>query len=319
MTNIDRIDRRSFLKKSGLVGAAAAAGATALGTSWMDMPVAEAATATGVVRWGASVFTRGAQHTQQQAVKALEEKVGRRFDVTHFRMPWTSSLSNQFTNWSANTGHTQLLSWFARGPGGPLSWRGIANGDRDAWITTQARTLKATGWKNGFISFHGEPEDEARAGNAADWKAAYNRVHTIFDNVGVTGWKWVAVLMGSTYTTGKAGAWLPPRYDICGVDAANRYHCRQNPWKSFEFMLSGARNYSKAHNKRLYVVEIGSVEGEPGRKATWFNEARATMKRWPEVMGFSYISENTDCSYWADSTSSSLQAFAAMGRDAYFR
>lgn len=311
MTNVDRIDRRSFLKKSGLVGAATV-GATALGASLIGLP--EASAAAGSCRWGSCVFGRGNQ-SQMAAVKTLEQQIGRRFDVTHYRMPWATNLENQFTTWSANTGHTQLLSWFARGPGGLVSWRGIANGDRDAWITTQARTLRATGWK-GFLSFHGEPEDE---GSAADWKAAYNRVHTIFDNVGVTGFRWVATLMASTYSAGNAAQWLPPRFDLLGVDGANRYHCRGVPWKSFAQVFGGARNYAQAHNKNLYVVEVGTVEGEPGRKAAWFDGARATLKTWPEVIGFSYISENTDCNFWADSTNSSLQSFAAMGHDPYFR
>jgi hypothetical protein len=309
---IDQIDRRLFLKKSGLVGAAAA-GAAATATSWYGL-APEASAATRTCRWGSLVLGKGAQ-SQMDAVKVLEQKIGRRFDTTHYRMPWTAPLVNQFTSWSANTGHTQILSWFARGPGGLVSWRGIANGDRDAWITQQARALKATGWKS-YFCFHKEPEDE---GNPTDWKAAYNRVHQIFDNVGVNRMVWVVALMASTYQAGKAEQWMPKKYDLLGVDGANRYHCRSVPWKSFGQVFGGAHNYAQAKGKKLYIVESGCVEGEPGRKAAWFTGARATLKAWPEVVGFSYLSENTDCTYWADSTPSSLQAFTAMGRDSFFR
>jgi hypothetical protein len=230
-------------------------------------------------------------------------------------MPWATPLVNSFTSWSANTGHTQILSWFARGPGGVISWRGIANGDRDEWITKQARALKASGWK-GYFCFHKEPEDE---GNSTDWKAAHNRVHQIFDNVGVTGMKWVVTLMASTYSTGRAAAWMPAKYDLIGVDGYNRYHCRGKPWKSFSQIFSGARNFAKARGRNLYIIEAGCVEGEAGRKAAWFNDVRATLKTWPETVGFSYNSEDTDCTYWADSSSSALNAFGAMGHDAYFR
>ena len=65
-------------------------------------------------------------------------------------------------------------------------------------------------------------------------------------------------------------------------------------------------------------MESAASKGEPGRKAQWFDDARVTIKSWPEVIGFSYISENTDCSYWADSTARRCQAFSAMGHDAYF-
>ena len=312
MTYPDQIDRRGFLKRSGAVGAAAV-GAAAVGTSWYGL-AAPAEAATNHCRWGSLVLGRGAQ-SQMTAVKLLEQKVGRRFDTTHYRMPWATDLVNSFTSWSANTGHTQILSWFARGPGGLVSWRGIAQGHQDAHITAQARALKAAGWK-GYFCFHKEPEDE---GTAADWKAAHNRVHQIFDNVGVTGMKWVVTLMASTYQRGDAPLWMPAKYDLLGVDGYNRYHCRGTPWKSFSQIFSYARNYAKAQSRNLYIIESGCVEGEAGRKAAWFDAASATLKTWPEVVGFSYNSEDTDCTYWADSTSGALNSFSSMGRDNYFQ
>lgn len=307
MMDLDQIDRRGFLKKSGLVGAAA------VGLSLNGLAEASAAAPAASCRWGSLVLGRGKQ-SQLDAVKALEQKVGRRFNTTHYRMPWATPLVNSFTSWSANTGHTQILSWFARGPGGLVSWKGIANGDRDAWITTQARSLKAAGWK-GYFCFHKEPEDE---GNPTDWKAAHNRVHKIFDNVGVTGMRWAVTLMASTYQKGQADLWMPAKYDLLGVDGYNRYHCRGTPWKPFVNTFSYARNYAKAKGKKLYVIESGCVEGEPGRKAAWFGAASATLKSWPEVVGVSYNSEDTDCTYWADSSSSSLSAFSSWGRDRYY-
>lgn len=308
MISNDPLERRAFLKKSALAGAATA------GLSWAalaEMAPATAATAATSCQWGA-LSLRGT--SQQTAIDQLERQVGRKFDTTHYRMPWTSDLNNKFTSWSAGTGHTQILSWFARTKRGAVSWRGIANGSQDAWITTQARNLRATGWQ-GYLCFHKEPEDE---GNATDWKAAYNRVHQIFDNVGVTGFKWIVCLMASTYQSGSADQWMPARYDLLGVDGYNRYRCRNRPWKSFSDVFIASRNYAQAKGQNLYVVEAGCVEGEPGRKAQWFTEARATIKMWPEIVGFSYNNEDTDCTYYVDSTSSSLAGFKAMGQDAYF-
>jgi len=308
---IDEMDRRGFLKKSGLVGAAAV-GLSWNGLPWSGLDDASAATAR-TCRWGSLVLGRGGQD-QQAAVKALEQKVGRRFDTTHYRMPWASPLVNSFTKWSGNTGHTQILSWFARGPGGLISWRGIAAGHNDAWITTQARNLRATGWR-GYFCFHKEPENE---GNSTDWKAAYNRVHQIFDNVGVTGMKWVVGLTAATYQKHQADQWMPARFDLLGVDGYNRYHCTGTRWRDFSSIFASTHDYARAKGRNLYIIESGCVEGEPGRKAAWINAAASTIKTWPEIVGFSYNSENTDCTYWADSTSSSLSSFTAMGRDAYF-
>jgi len=308
MSSTDTMQRRSFLKKSALAGAATA------GLSWSalaELSSAAAATPATSCQWGA-LSLRGP--TQQSAIDQLERQIGRRLDTTHYRMPWTSSLNNKFTSWSAGTGHTQILSWFARTKTGPVSWKAIAGGKHDAWITTQARTLKATGWQ-GYFCFHKEPEDD---GSPTDWKAAYNRVHQIFDNVGVTGFQWVVALMASTYQAGRADQWMPSKYDLLGVDGYNRYRCHGKPWKSFSDVFVASRSYAQAKGKNLYVVESGCVEGEPGRKAQWFTDARATIRLWPEIVGFSYNNEDTDCTYWVDSSSASLAGFRAMGQDAYF-
>lgn len=301
------IERREFLRRSALAGTAAASlgAVTLLGS--------DPASAAQRCHWGA--LSLRFKSDQQRGVRRLEYQVGRKFDTTHYRMPWTTPLVNDFTRWSARTGHTQILSWFARTQGGLVSWRGIAAGHNDGWITNQARHLRGTGW-NGYLCFHKEPENE---GSAADWKAAYDRVHRIFRRVGVTKFKWVVGLTAATYQKGEASRWMPRHYDLLGVDGYNRYHCFGTPWRPFRDIFSPARSYAKAHGKKLYAVEVGCVEGEPGRKATWFRDARSTIKSWPEMVGFSYNNEDTDCSYYVDSSSTSLTAFRNMGGDAHFR
>jgi len=308
MTYADQLDRRDFLKKAAVAGTATA------GLGWLTYAdLQHEAVAKGRhCKWGA-LSLKGS--SQESAMRALEHQVGRKFDTTHYRMPWDSDLVNKFTQWSAHTGHTPILSWFARTKGGLVSWRDIAQGQHDAWITKQARSLRASGW-HGYFCFHKEPEDE---GNPTDWKAAYNRVHKIFHNVGVTKFRWVVALMASTYAAGEAGQWLPRHYDLLGADGYNRYHCRNTPWRPFNEIFSPARAFARSHKRSLYVVEAGCVEGEPGRKADWFKGARATIKMWPEIVGFSYNNEDTDCTYYVDSSSSALSSFRAMGRDAYFR
>jgi hypothetical protein len=304
------IDRREFLKRGAVAGTAAAS----LGV-WALEGANQPAFAgiAGEVKWGALCLPRGS-NTQEYAVRNLQTKVGRKFDTTHLRMPWTTPLVNSFTRWSGSTGHTQILSWFARTKGGLVSWRGIAEGDQDAWITKQARSLKATGW-HGYFCFHKEPEDE---GLPEDWKAAYHRVRQIFTNVGVRNMRWVVGLMASTYLAGEADRWMPYEYGVLGVDGYNRYSCRHKGWRSFEQIFTPAHNYAAHKKKHLYVIESGCVEAEPGRKAEWIAGARATLKRWPDVVGLSYNHESTDCTYYADTSPSSLAAFRAMGQDSYF-
>jgi hypothetical protein len=308
------MDRREFLTRSALAGASiTAAGGLAL------PDVAEAATRRRrTVLWGANCLPRGGQRDQREAVRAMERRLGRRFDTAHYRMTWTVPLVNDFTRWSVASGHIPLLSWFSRKrSGGMVSWSSIADGQHDRWIHTQARNLRATGWR-GYFAFHKEPENE---GTAADWKAAYNRVHNIFDQAGVTGFRWLVTLTAATYggANGGPGAWLPAKWDILGVDGYNRNFCgRSNGWRSFEQIFGNARNYARSRSKPLYIQEYGSVESTSGEKARWFDNARSVLKAWPEVIGVSYNHEATDCSYWIDSSTSSFTSFKNMGQDSYF-
>lgn len=300
------IDRRRFLKDAAVAGGTlAVAGAVGLGTG---LP-AEARQRR--VMWGALALPVAGQRDQQEAVRALERKVGRRFDTTHYRMKWDVPLVNGFTRWSDDTNHRkQILSWFARTRSGLVSWRAIGNGQHDAWIRRQARSLRDTGWK-GYFCFHKEPENE---GNPADWKSAYNRVRSIFADEGVRGFRWVVCLTATTYARGEAGDWLPNRYDLLGVDGYNRNDCNAtNGWRRFREIMRPAHEFARRRNRGLYVIETGCVEGPTGAKADWIREAARAIADWNTIVGISYNHENTDCNYYVNTSKSALGAFEGMG------
>ncbi|HET9311737.1 MAG TPA: twin-arginine translocation signal domain-containing protein [Actinomycetota bacterium] len=299
------IDRRSFLKQGAAVGTAA------LGLSVYGLGDLEALAGRRGCRFGALVLT----DDQLTGLKQMEKRLGRRFATTHHRLPWTNDLDNSFTRWSVQTNHRPIVSWFARTKAGPVSWSRIATGGYDGWITSQARSLKRLGGR-GYLCFHKEPEDE---GTPGDWKAAYRRVRTIFDNTGVSGYKYLVVLTAATFNKGDAAMWLPDRYDGLGVDGYNRHRCFGVDWRSFRKIFAPSRSFAKARGKKLYVIEAGCVERNPGEKAKWLRGARQTIKAWPEIRAFSYNHEVTDCNYLLTSSPSSFRAFRAMGKDPYFR
>jgi hypothetical protein len=299
------MERRDFLRGAAALGAGLVLGESVVGPAWAERHI----------KWGALCLPRSGQRNQMEAVGALETSVGRSFATTHYRLPWERPLVNDFTKWSVQTGHTPIISWFTRHAGGGMvSWRSIANGDQDAWITTQARNLRATGW-SGYFCFHKEPENE---GNAADWKDAHDRVYGIFRNVGVP-FQFVPTLTAATFggLNGGAAAWLPARYELLGVDGYNRVNS-PNGWRSFDRIFSPANTVALGKARGLYVIEYGCTEGSAGQKATWFNEARTTMINWTNVVGCSYNHESTDAVYWVDTSASALRAFRAMGQDAAF-
>ena len=301
------IDRRSFLKRT------AAAGTAAIGVSVYglgDMEEALARRRRGC-RFGALVQS----NNPEADVRNMERRVGRKFATTHHRLPWTNDLNNGFTRWSVAANHKPIISWFARTKSGAVSWRAIADGRHDGWITNQARSLRALGGK-GYFCFAKEPEDE---GNPGDWKAAHQRVRRIFQNTGVSGYKWLVTLTAATYQKGEAALWLPNQFDGLGVDGYNRHSCFGVEWRSFGKIFSPSREFARARGQDLFVIESGCVERNAGEKAAWIRDARATIKRWPEIKGYSYNHENTDCNYFLTSSQSSLNAFRSMGADPYFQ
>ena len=129
-TTTTQLDRRDFLKRSAL------AGTTAASLGLVTLAGQESASAATSCKWGALSLRAPDQIT---AIGALESKLGRKFETTHYRMPWTSDLVNKFTSWSATTGHTQILSWFARTKTSLISWRGIANGNQECAIRRKSQ------------------------------------------------------------------------------------------------------------------------------------------------------------------------------------
>jgi hypothetical protein len=304
------IDRRRFLLDATVAGAALVAAGS--GVVWA--PPADAGRRR--VMWGALALPSGGQRDQQQAVRALERRVGRRFDTTHYRMKWDVPLVNGFTRWSADTGHRrQILSWFARTRSGLVSWSAIGDGRHDDWIRRQARSLAGTGWR-GYLCFHKEPEDE---GDPTDWKRAYGRVRSIFADEGVRRFRWVVCLTAATYARGDAGRWLPRRFDLLGVDGYNRNTCGSSDgWRSFREIVEPAHRFARERGRGLYVIETGCVEGSAGEKADWITQASRAIADWSTIVGVSYNHENTDCNYYVDTSSSALGSFRRMGRRRLF-
>jgi len=301
------LDRRDFLKRSAAVGAAA------MGLSVFGLGETPASARPAARWWGALAEPQGGQ-AQWDAVRALERKVGRRFGTIHHRFYWTVDLVNSFTRWGVDTGHRPIIAWNGNLQGGENIWSGIASGNHDGWITRQARSLRGANWST-FITFHKEPEGE---GTPAQFRAAFDRIQRIFHNVGVRDTKWIVTLTAATYNAGEAQQWLPNRYDLLGVDGYNRAGC-SGPWKTFNQTFAAARNFARRRGDKLYMIEVGCTESGGQRKAEWIADAHRTIKKWPEVVGFSYNHENTDCNYFITSSSSSLEAFKAMGSDRYFR
>jgi hypothetical protein len=309
------VERRDFLKAAAFTTAGAVVGPSLLERA-STMLASPALAATGGTLFGCSA-QEYAGKSREQLINYLEDLASVPFDTVHNRFPWQTSLVNGYSRWIVETGHTPILSWFTRGNGGDVDWRPIANGAHDARIRSEASALAATGWP-AYFCFHKEPENEPSLGNAGDWRDAHDRVYELFQQEGATNVIFVACLMASTFKGSFGGpeAWLPPRYDVIGVDGYNRN--LNGNWRSFESIFRPALQVARDRSKQLYVIESGCVEGGLGRKGEWLREAAATADAWPELIGVSYNHEagaslnDAGMNYRVDTSDLAIQGFRDM-------
>ena len=191
-------------------------------------------------------------------------------------------------------GTAVLLSVKAERRGGFVFYRSIASAKpgtpRYAEIVRWAdriRTFDATL----YFTFNHEPEARAsdRSGSAAEYVAAWRRVHAIFRARGVRNARFLFIATAYGYSRQderRASRFYPGSayVDDVGVDGYNWYTCRSTgemtPWRSLGQVLDASLRFAAAHHKRLIVAEFGSAEdpATPGRKAQWFRDAQALFK-----------------------------------------
>jgi hypothetical protein len=339
------MERRAFLKTMAVGGAGLAVAGfrfpvahdrqrpTAQLERGSLMPASAATSAPCL--FGAFVNPFGADTTT--AVAAFETTIGRPLAITRHYLTWNISLTTSTIQKSAAAGHIPYIAWHATKKGNvAVPWSSIAAGSEDAWIVAQANALRNAGFPV-YMTFHHEPEDDAANGTPADFAAAYDHIRGIFDAEGVTNASWVVTLMATTYGGGHHGyaEWMPPRFDLLGVDGYNRNPCisssQKHPWKSFQEIFTDAHAASVANGIPLFVGENGCVEqydcgnvaGDPNAKAQWIADACTTLKSWLEVNAVLY--SHTTCrhngymmEYRVDSSAASLAAYTAFGQDPYF-
>ena len=310
----DQLDRRRFLERSAVVGAGLLA-ATTIGV--------EPAFAGTPAHFGAGCEPRGRQRDQRQAVLALEHQLGRRLGIMRRYAFWDSKVPDSTHAWAAHHGRIPYIAWHAYARGGAtVPWGEIARGDHDGHLRATARNLRNLGDKV-YFCFHHEPENDPWNGGPAEFRAAWNHVRKVFDDVGTNNLTWVVSLMASTYNGGHGGAaiWLPKRFDLIGADGYNRFACSADPWKSFAEIFKGARSWAQRQGTGLFVGEYGCVEksacgggGATAAKADWFRHAARVGGSWRELRAvvYSHGKSGQGIPYWADSSGSSIRAFRSM-------
>jgi hypothetical protein len=280
-----------------------------------------------------------------QVLANLEQDIGRKFSIFRKYTNWDQQLPTpqQMRLW--NAGYVPYTAWttYVKGSG-DLTFADVASGAYDGYIAQQAASIKASGIHM-FFTFQHEPEDgqgagDPQAGPPADYIAAFEHVHDIFDQVGVTNLTWVNTLSLGAYkgAHGKNAAdWTPPSryFDYVGVDGYVRFPCVKwelRPSLTFKETFQEAYDLASALNKPLFIGEVGIIEqtscgypGDPNAKAQWVADAIAQMRAWPRVIAicWSHVIVNFldkhVLDYHIDSTPQARAAFLLGSDDAYFK
>jgi len=325
------VERREFMKKAALTGAAL------LGSRIPIIEPASAASgsASPDCLWGihAEPNTRGG--TLYTAITHAEQLAGRRFAVDRQYHRWDTPLPSSYEVWTRTHGRTPYVSWNSYWiHGGPVAWKGIADGLHNPWIVQQAQSIKRWG-HHMYLTFNHEPENDAsRCGSSAEYRAALSHIISVFRSQGVSNVTWLVTLMAPTFSGNNGGVhnWLPwVPYDIVGVDGYNRWPCfSDHGHKSFYDLFAPAHSFATSARKPLAICEYGTIEatscgypGSPASKATWFRNAAGWIQEWNNVAfaAYSHV-EATYRGRWMDfyinSSPQALAAFRQIGLSPYF-
>jgi beta-mannanase len=287
----------------------ALAATAALAAGSTSLPVAEAATPTrtGILLGVAGDLATVKAHTGQ------------------------SLAAHNYANFSGRVEGGQMLtlrsstSWKATAAAAPGS---ALYADIVRW----ADALKVRGSKV-FMAFHHEPEaiGSTRFGTAADFKAAFRRVVTIFRSRGAknviftwqaTDW---AFRVGPSARVA-AAKWYPgdAYVDVIGADAYNWYTCGEGKakWNSMKTLLDPVIRFARAHGKQVSLPEFGVLRH--AARPSWITDTANYLAANDDIVTAAFYFQhqptnmsNRDCT-WPLSSAADFSAFRNMAARATF-
>jgi Glycosyl hydrolase family 26 len=265
-------------------------------------------------------------------IVATETMIGRKLAIDHRFYGWTDSWVDQHLTDDLAAGRVPMISW--QPDTGKLD--DIIAGKHDALVSTQAIAAKAKGqpiflrWAhemNGNWYPWGGANNGGAAGGPAKYIAAWRHMRDLFKTAGATNVVWIwCVNVGSSPNEpwNDATAYYPgdDYVDWIGIDGYNWGTTQTwSTWRSFTSFISPYYQTLSGKGKPIMIPETGAVE-QGGDKAAWIADMRAVLKTsFPAIKSLVYfhtIDTINNVNWKIDTSQGSLNAFAAMGKDAYF-
>lgn len=275
--------------------------------------------------WIAPRGTDWTQATQQGLWNQRNAAAGRSYDIAHNFYSFALPFPTWRETWAISQGRTPMVSWNG------TNTADILSGKDDAMIRQRAasmRDLKAPAFLRFYWEMDGAKKNKWAQG-PADYIAAWKHVHKIFDAAGASNvaWVWCPNAWAFDVSTANGAQWYPgdDSVDWICADGYNWFPVRAGAkWTSFETVFRNFYNWAGTKNKPLMVGEFGAMEGSPGQKAQWINDARTALKvKFPQVKALVYYDEyrhedNTIYDWRLDSSASSYAAWNNLAKDPYF-
>jgi endoglucanase len=251
----------------------------------------------------------------QEAVDVLETTLKRRLAIRETVFSWEAEWPDARMVADHREGRVPLVSW--RG----TKVSAIGTGQYDAMIRERAQGARALGFPI-FL----RPMHEMNGTwypwccDPVNYRKAWRRIHSIFDEEGATNVAWV------WSPTASVGGWR--KYypgddyaDWIGVSAYNWGTTREPwTWRSLADILGPFYADFGDGDKPIMLAEVASVE-QGGDKAAWvLGGAKALEGRFPNVKAWVH-QEYTDgeADWRIESSDASLNAYRRVTRDPYFR
>lgn len=264
----------------------------------------------------------------ETTVKTWESKIGRKFDIVLMYYDFSGRLGpGQFPDTpmrNLGTERILLIDWESRNfkTGANYRWADIAAGRYDATVVVpQAKRLKAYGKKVMLGLDHEMDLSYAKHGTAAEYKAAFKHIRSVFAAQGVDNVVWTWVTSGYVgYGNGpKVKSFYPgdAHVDWIGYDPYNFYTCHDSGWETFDQTVKGFYDWSAANglgNKPLLLQEYGTTWGGATRTAQWYRDIDDVLRKRTRIKALVRWDSDTSCTLRIDAGSGAVAEFAAAGR-----
>lgn len=270
--------------------------------------------------------------TSTSTIMGWDQLIGQPSGYTRHYLSINGNWDGGFTKWSLERNRIPIYgihSWTENRQ--PIPWADVADGRYDAITRTHAGNLRDLMISTGatckaFIGWHHEPENEENGkvsgdidgtcGTPAEAKAAGERflrlvAEEMGDKVRIG-----ATLMKGSYSNGKWVNWMPQNAWWMGVDGYSHGSAKE----TFANLFTPSHQAAVSSGRKLIIQEVGAEEvaGLPSFKASFFNDARYTLKDWTECRGIEYSNVQAKGDYRVDTSTQALDAFRAWAQDSYY-